>query len=138
MCDYGSRTMLNSRPIMGNALVRFLVFWGLNVLVLWVASEVFSSIHFSSTSTLLVSGLLFGIAHAVLKPILVVLTLPITVITLGLFLLVINALILLLVAWLVPGFQVAGFWPAVLVALFISVFSFILNLLLAQAVRPQQ
>ena len=55
---------------MSNVLLRFLVFWGLNVLVLWVASELFSSIHFSSTSTMLVSGLLFGVAHAVLKPIL--------------------------------------------------------------------
>ena len=123
---------------MGNVLLRFLVFWGLNVLVLWVASELFSSIQFSSTSTMLVSGLLFGVAHAVLKPILIVLTLPVTVLTLGLFLIVINALILLFVAWIVPGFHVAGFWHAVLVALFISVFSFILNLLLAKAAQPQQ
>jgi putative membrane protein len=122
----------------GNALLRFLVFWGLNVLVLWVASELFSSIQFSSTSTMLVSGLLFGVAHAVLKPILIVLTLPVTVLTLGLFLLVINALILLLVAWVVPGFHVAGFWQAVLVALFISIFSFVLNLLLAKAAQPRQ
>jgi len=123
---------------MSNVLLRFLVFWGLNVLVLWVASELFSSIHFSSTSTMLVSGLLFGVAHAVLKPILIVLTLPVTVLTLGLFLIVINALILLFVAWIVPGFHVAGFWQAVLVALFISVFSFILNLLLAKAAQPHQ
>ena len=130
--------MLNSSPIMGNVLLRFLVFWGLNVLVLWIASELFSSIQFSSTSTMLVSGLLFGVAHAVLKPILIVLTLPVTVLTLGLFLIVINALILLFVAWIVPGFHVAGFWHAVLVALFISVFSFILNLLLAKAAQPHQ
>ena len=130
--------MLNFSPIMGNVLLRFLVFWGLNVLVLWVASELFSSIQFSSTSTMLVSGLLFGVAHAVLKPILIVLTLPVTVLTLGLFLIVINALILLFVAWIVPGFHVAGFWHAVLVALFISVFSFILNLLLAKAAQPHQ
>jgi len=123
---------------MGNDLLRFLVFWGLNVLVLWVASELFSSIQFSSTATMLISGLLFGVAHAVLKPILIVLTLPVTVLTLGLFLLVINALILLLVAWVVPGFHVAGFWQAVLVALFISVFSFVLNLLLSRAAQPQQ
>jgi len=123
---------------MGNVLLRFLVFWGLNVLALWVASELFSSIQFSSTSTMLVSGLLFGAAHAVLKPILIVLTLPVTVLTLGLFLIVINALILLFVAWIVPGFHVAGFWQAVLVALFISVFSFILNLLLAKAAQPHQ
>ena len=130
--------MLNCSPIMSNVLLRFLVFWGLNVLVLWVASELFSSIQFSSTSTMLVSGLLFGVAHAVLKPILIVLTLPVTVLTLGLFLIVINALILLFVAWIVPGFHVAGFWQAVLVALFISVFSFILNLLLAKAAQPHQ
>jgi putative membrane protein len=66
----------------------------------------------------------------VLKPILVILTLPVTVLTLGLFLLVINALILMLVAWVVPGFHVAGFWPAVGVGLFISVFSFLLSLVL--------
>lgn len=111
-------------------IVRFLLFWGLNTLVLWVASEVFASVRFDSWSALVVSGLLFGIAHAVLKPALVVLTLPITVVTLGLFLLVINALLLLLVAWLVPGFHAPDFWPAVLVGLFISVFSFILNLLI--------
>jgi len=78
------------------------------------------------------------VAHAVLKSILIVLTLPVTVLTLGLFLIVINALILLFVAWIVPGFRVAGFWQAVLVALFISVFSFILNLLLAKAAQPHQ
>ena len=108
--------------------LRFLLFWALNALLLWVASEVFSSVRFDSTSALLVAGLLFGLAHAFLKPVLVLLTLPVTIVTLGLFLLVVNALILLLVAWLVPGFHVAGFGQAVLVALFISILSFILNL----------
>ena len=116
---------------MGNPIMRFLLFWGLNVLVLWVAGQLFSSsLRFDSIKALIISGLLFGMAHAFVKPILLILTLPITVLTLGLFLLVINALILLLVAWLVPGFHVAGFWPAVLVALFISIFSFLLNQLL--------
>ena len=110
-------------------LLRFVVFWGLNVLLLWVASTLFSnSVRFDSVNTLVLSGLLFGIAHVVLKPILILLTLPVTVLTLGLFLIVINALILLLVAWLVPGFYVAGFWPAAGVGLFISLFSFLLSL----------
>jgi putative membrane protein len=118
---------------MGVQLLRFFVLWGLNVLLLWVASSLFSnSVWFDSVSSLILSALLFGIAHAVLKPILIVLTLPVTVLTLGLFLLVINALILLLVAWVVPGFHVAGFWPAVGVGLFISVFSFLLSLVLSQ------
>lgn len=121
---------------MGAQLLRFVVFWGLNILLLWVASSLFShSVRFDSTGALVLSALLFGIAHAVLKPILVILTLPVTVLTLGLFLLVINALILMLVAWLVPGFHVAGFWPAVGVGLFISVFSFLLSLALGQS-RP--
>ena len=121
--------MLNCRP-MGVQLLRFVVFWALNMLLLWVASSLFAT-PCGSTRCMrsILSGLLFGIAHAVLKPILVILTLPITVLTLGLFLLVINALLLLLVAWLVPGFHVAGFWPAAGVGLFISVFSFALSLL---------
>ena len=111
--------------------MRFFVFWFLNTLVLWVADTLFDSVSFSGYAALLVSGLLFGIAQALIKPVLVVLTLPITILTLGLFLLVINAVILLLVAWLVPGFHLAGFWPAVGVGVFISVFGFVLNLMLA-------
>jgi putative membrane protein len=119
--------VLHLLPLMRSALVRFLILWGLNTLVLWVAASLFDSIAFRGYGALLVSGLLFGIAQAVVKPILVVLTLPITILTLGLFLLVINALILLLVAWLVPGFTLAGFWHAVGVGVFVSIFSFLLN-----------
>jgi putative membrane protein len=115
-----------------NAVLRFIAFWLLNTLVLWVADYLFDSMSFTSTTSLLVSGLVFGIAHAVLKPLLVLLTLPITLLTLGLFVLIINAVILLLVAWVVPGFTVTGFWNAVGVALFISIFSFLLNLLLRE------
>lgn len=111
-------------------IIRFLAFWFVNTLALWVADYLFPSVSFDSLPALIISGLVFGIAHVILKPVLVLLTLPITIVTLGLFLLVINAAILLLVAWLVPGFHLAGFWPAVGVGLFISVFSFVLNLML--------
>jgi putative membrane protein len=111
-------------------LARFFLFWGLNVLVLWAAGELFASVHFDGWAALALSGLLFGLAQTLLKPLLVVLTLPITVLTLGLFLLVINALLLLLVAWAVPGFHLAGFWHAVLVGVFISIFSFALTRLI--------
>ena len=113
-------------------IIRFLVFWFVNALALWVADYLFASVTFDQLSTVIISGLIFGIAQTILKPLLVLLTLPITVITLGLFLLVINAAILLLVAWLVPGFNIAGFVPAVGVGLFISIFSFILNLMLGK------
>ena len=111
-------------------LLRFLMFWGVNTLVLWAASEVFSSVRFESVSSLLIAGLLFGIAHAFMAPVLILLTLPITIVTLGLFLLIVNAVILVFVAWLVPGFVLAGgFGQAVLVGLFISILSIVLNLI---------
>jgi putative membrane protein len=110
-------------------MIRFFTFWGVNTLLLWVAAELFASVHYTGLGSLLIAGLLFGIAHAVIKPVLVILTLPVTVLTLGLFLLVINALILLLVAFVVPGFEVAGFWHAVGVGLFISVLSLALNMM---------
>jgi putative membrane protein len=110
-------------------LLRLLTFWAINTLLLWSAAELFDSVRYSGAMALLLAGLLFGIAHTVIKPVLVLLTLPLTVLTLGLFLLVINALLLLLVAAVVPGFQVAGFGAAMLVAFFISCLSLVLNLL---------
>jgi putative membrane protein len=113
--------MHNSRPL------RFLVFWGVNTLSLWVADQLFDGISFATIQSLVISGLLLGIVNTLLKPVLVILTLPLTILTLGLFVLVINALMLMLVAWLVPGFVVAGFWPGLLIAVFVSLFSFMLN-----------
>jgi putative membrane protein len=122
-----------------NPLVRFLLFWAVNTLTLWVASQVFSSVRFEGLQALLVAGLLFGLVNATLKPVLVILTAPITVLTVGLFLLVINALMLMLTAWLVPGFHLTGgFWLAVLVALFVSLLSFLVNMLFGLSLsRPQ-
>ena len=113
-----------------NPLLRFVLFWAVNTLTLWVAGQVFTGVRFDSWQALVVAGLLFGVVNATVKPILVILTAPITVLTLGLFLLVINALMLLLTAWLVPGFHLpGGFWHVLLVALFVSLFSFLINLL---------
>src|SRR5689334_25055834 len=114
-----------------NPILRFILFWAASTLVLWVASQLFSSVRFDSPSALLVSGLLFGLINATLKPIMVIVTMPITLLTLGLFLLVINALMLMLTAWLVRDFHlVGGFLHTILVALFVSVVSFLLNLIL--------
>jgi putative membrane protein len=75
----------------------------------------------------LVAAFILGIINAILRPVLVFLTLPVTILTLGLFLLVINGLLLLLVAALVPGFQVHGFWGAVLGSVLISIVSWMLS-----------
>jgi len=104
-----------------------LLFWGVNALSLWVADEIFSGIAFESKSSLFVSALLLGMVNTFVKPILLVLTLPITVVTLGLFLLILNASMLMLVARMVPGFHLEGFWSGALVALFVSVFSYAVN-----------
>jgi len=78
----------------------------------------------------LIAAFLLGIVNAILRPILVFLTLPLTLLTLGLFLLVINGLMLWLVAALVRGFYVNGFWGAVLGSILISIVSWILSKLL--------
>ncbi len=114
-------------------LTGFLIQWGITALSLWVASLVFDGIRFADKSTLVVSALLLGFANAVLWPIAVVLTLPLTFLTLGVFLLVINALFLLLVAKLVRGFTISGFWTAFFASLFISIFSLFLNSLMPDA-----
>lgn len=111
-------------------LTGFLIQWGITALSLWVASLLFNGVRFASTASLIVSALLLGFVNAVLWPLLVVLTLPLTFLTLGFFLLVINALLLLLVAKLVSGFTISGFWTAFFASLFISIFSLFLNSLM--------
>ncbi len=111
----------------------FLIFWAVNTLSLWVASTLFpATLSFGSWPALAVAGLLLGILNAVLRPVLLILTLPLTVLTFGLFLLPLNGLMLVLVAALVPGFAVAGFWSAVLVALFVSIFGTVVNSLMGR------
>ena len=94
---------------------------------LWLASKIVSGIAFNSTQTLIAAALLLGIVNAFVRPIIVILTLPITLLTLGLFLLVINALMLMLVAWLLPGFLVAGFWSAIFAAIVVGLTSWVMS-----------
>jgi len=104
-------------------MVGFLLRAAITALGLWVASEIFSGLSFDSVSQLVVAALLLGIVNAFVRPLAFILTLPITVLTLGLFLLVLNAAMVGLVAWIVPGFHVASFWTAVGTALIVSLVS---------------
>jgi putative membrane protein len=88
---------------------------------LWLAAQIVPGIAVRGVGTLLGAALLLGIVNAVVRPLVVILTLPITVVTLGLFLLVINAAMLALVAWLFDDFIVTGFWAALFGALVVSV-----------------
>ena len=101
-----------------------LLHWAVTTLSLWAASHVFRGVRFAGLPSLLVSGLLLGVVNSVVRPLLIVITLPITIVTLGLFLLVINALMLLLVAALVRGFTLSGFWTAFFAGAFIALLSF--------------
>lgn len=87
---------------------------------LWLASELVPGIAVQGLWTLLGAALLLGIVNAVVRPLLVILTLPITLLTLGLFLLVVNAAMLGLVAWMFDHFTISGFWPAVLGSIVVS------------------
>lgn len=111
-------------------LTGFFIQLGITAVSLWVTRLVFNGIRFANPSSLIVSALLLGFANAVLWPLLVLLTLPLTILTLGFFLLVINALMLLLVAKMVPGFTISGFWTALFASLFVSIFSLFLNSLM--------
>ena len=104
-------------------MVGFLLRAAITALGLWVASELLSGLTFDSTPKLVVAAIVLGIVNALVRPIAFILTLPITVVTLGLFLLVLNAGMVALVAWLIPGFQVSGFWTAVGAAVIVSLVS---------------
>lgn len=108
-------------------LTPFLVHWGITALSLWVASYVFKGLKFDKASSLVIAALMLGLANAVVKPLLILLTLPLTLLTFGLFLLVINALMILLVARLVRGFTVSSFWTAFFASIFISLLSVLIG-----------
>jgi putative membrane protein len=116
----------------------FLLQWLITGLSLWVASYVFKGIKFESTQSLIVSALLLGFVNAIVRPALVFLTFPLTLITFGLFLLVINALMIKLVAWMVKGFTVSSFWTALFASIFISLLSFIFSAFLWESMPPLQ
>lgn len=101
----------------------FLIRLVINALGLWLAAEIVPGISISSPGTLVLAALLMGVVNALVRPVAILLTLPITILTLGIFLLIVNAAMFGLVAWLLPGFTVSGFLAALLGWLIVSVVS---------------
>jgi len=99
--------------------------WALNTLALLLVANVVPHFSYRSWLTLAIAAAVLGLLNAVLRPVLWFITLPITVVTLGLFLLVLNAIMLELTAWLVPGFDIDGFGWAIVGALVLSLISLI-------------
>ncbi len=107
--------------------MKFLLNWLVATLAILITAYLLPGITINGLSAALVAALVLGLINAFLKPILIIITLPINILTLGLFTLVINALLVMLASVIVPGFEVANFWWALLFSLVLSIVSFILN-----------
>lgn len=95
--------------------------WAITSLSLWAASYVFDGLQFNDSGALIISALVLGLANAIVRPLFILFTLPLTILSMGFFLLVINALVLLLVAQVVSGFVLSGFWTAFFASIFIAI-----------------
>ena len=112
---------------------RFIVRLLVNAAAIWVAAQLLSGINLASDLwSVLIVVLLFGLVNAILKPIFTILSIPFIILTVGLFTLVINAVLLLIVDWLTEGLMVDGFWWAVGGSIVISIVSTILNSFLGE------
>lgn len=112
--------------------MELLLVWILNAVALLIVAYVLPGITVASFGSALVAALVLGLLNTLVKPVLILLTLPITIVTLGLFLLVLNALVFWFVGSVLKGFQVNGFWWALLGAFVYSVVSGLLSGLLAR------
>jgi len=111
----------------GGTIKRFLQGWAINTLAVLVAAALLPGIDWVKWQDLLLASLLLGVLNAFVRPLLMLVALPLLIFTLGLFMLVINALLLLLVGQIVHGFTVKTFWWAVLGSIIISLVSLVLN-----------
>ncbi|NLY28226.1 MAG: phage holin family protein [Alcaligenaceae bacterium] len=107
--------------------MELILIWILNAVALLVVAYILPGITVASFGSALIAALVLGLLNALVKPVLIVLTLPITVVTLGLFLLVLNALVFWFAGSILKGFQVNGFWWAVIGAIVYSIVSGLLS-----------
>ena len=110
--------------------MRLLAVWVINALALLLVAYLLKGIHVNGFGSALIAALVLGLVNTLNRPILVILTLPVTLITLGLFIFIINALLFLFVGNLLAGFQVASFGAALLGSILYSVISWLLSSLL--------
>jgi putative membrane protein len=115
--------------------MRLLLVWILNAIALLAVAYLYPGVQVQDWKAAAVAALVLGLVNTLVKPILVILTLPVTIVTLGLFLLVLNALLFWGVASMVPGFHVSGFWAALLGAILYSVIGWLLSMLIPDRTR---
>lgn len=109
----------------------------ITALGLWVATRWVTGVHINDAGTLVLAGILLGVVNAVVRPVVILLTLPLTVLSLGFFLLVVNTAMLALVAAILPGFHLAGFAAAFETALIVWVTGWLASLLIGPKGRIQ-
>jgi putative membrane protein len=107
--------------------MKFLLHWLVIAIALWVTAAILPGVTFTSTTALAIGAIILGLVNALVRPVLTILTLPITILTLGLFYLLVNGSVFFLASKIVPGFEVAGFWWAVLGALVVGVISWFIG-----------
>ena len=117
-------------------LARFIVRVIFGALGLWIASKLVAGIVVASTTALILAALLLGVVNAFVRPVVVILTLPLTIVTLGLFLLIVNAAMIGLVSLIVPGFHVHGLIAGVLAAIITGISSWVGGMILRDDRRP--
>ena len=110
--------------------MRFLLRLLLNGVAVLCAAWLIPGLHVDTPATAIIAGIALGLVNAIVRPLLLLLTMPLTLLTLGLFIFVVNAICLALVAWLVPGFSISGFGAALIGAIVISLVSWLLSAIL--------
>ena len=110
-------------------MIRLVAGWVINALALYIVAKILPGIHLTDFGSALVAALVIGLVNTLIKPLLLLLTLPITILTLGLFSLVINSLMLMLASAIAPGFQIDGFGTALIGSILLSVVTAILHTL---------
>ena len=108
----------------------FLLKWLITSVSIFIVANVFKLIYLENLGVLILAALVLGILNVFVRPLLLILTLPINIVSLGLFTLVINAFLLYAVAGMVSGFEIIGFWRALLAAILVSIVNAMINILI--------
>jgi putative membrane protein len=120
-------------------LRRFVVTWFFNIIALWVAAELLADISYGGDEWVLVlAALVFSVVNIFVRPLVILFTLPLVILTLGLALFFINLLMLYLTSWIVDDFTVDSFWEAILATLIIWVVNAVLEALFSREARQQR
>ena len=119
-------------------MLGLLIRWALSALALVLTTKIVPGITVGGYGTLFIAALVLGLVNSIVRPILIFFTLPLTFLTLGLFLLVVNAITFGLAAWFVPGFAVNGFWAALFGSIVMSLISAVLSMFIKVGDAPKK